>query len=238
MTFKTPSAYTPNSNEINVLAVSTTTTISSTCTTMSEGFRVQLNDLRHLLRHVPHSLPLPQLSEVVYPFANYTIDGDWLDRIESEEGVVDRDLEITFADRSIQEDSLEGLINFHEHGPSLEVVDVIEKYWTGHASDPLAKWVEDITRSVLHVYSTEKKVGAYEYDFDLNKEREFVNKHEFDVENDDGVDIQVPLLRDLLSSTPVEGMSEGLREHAVTAAATETTGSGSNIFTVEEDIVF
>ena len=78
---------------------------------MSEPFQVQLNDLRHL-RHIPHSVPLPLQSEIVYPFANYTIDEDGLERIESEsaEGVVNCDLEIHFGDRIILEGTLERLM--------------------------------------------------------------------------------------------------------------------------------
>ncbi|KAF9520608.1 hypothetical protein BS47DRAFT_646687 [Hydnum rufescens UP504] len=110
---------------------------------MSEPFRVQLSALRHLLQHIPDSLTLPQQSEAVYPFAHYSIDQDWLEKIESEGGVVNRDLELAFADRIVQKDTLERLITFHERGPSLEgVIDVIEKYWDSHPNDPLAKWVE------------------------------------------------------------------------------------------------
>jgi hypothetical protein len=49
-----------------------------------------------LLRHIPDSIPLPQPSEIVYPFVGYTIDEHWLDIIESPEGVVNCDLEIIF----------------------------------------------------------------------------------------------------------------------------------------------
>ncbi|KAF9507175.1 hypothetical protein BS47DRAFT_1366855 [Hydnum rufescens UP504] len=102
---------------------------------MSEPFRVQLSALQHL-QHILDSLTLPQQSEAV-------IDQDWLEKIESEGGVVNCDLELAFADHIVQKDTLERLITFHEHGPSLEgVIDVIEKYWDGHPNDPLAKWVE------------------------------------------------------------------------------------------------
>ncbi|KAF9507964.1 hypothetical protein BS47DRAFT_1384922 [Hydnum rufescens UP504] len=109
---------------------------------MSEPFRVQLSALQHLLQHILDSLTLPQQSEAVYPFA-HSIDQDWLEKIESEGGVVNHDLELAFADHIVQKDTLKRLITFHEHGPSLEgVIDVIEKYWDGHPNDPLAKWVE------------------------------------------------------------------------------------------------
>ena len=95
---------------------------------MAELFRDQLNDLRLLLRHIPDTIPLPLPSEIVYPFVGYTIDEYWFDKIESEEGVVNRDLELAFADRVAQNDT-ERLISFHKCEPSLEaVVDVIEKY--------------------------------------------------------------------------------------------------------------
>ncbi|KAF9502717.1 hypothetical protein BS47DRAFT_1356841 [Hydnum rufescens UP504] len=85
---------------------------------MSEPFRVQLSALQHLLQHIPDSLTLPQQSEAVYPFTHYSIDQDWLKKIESEGGVVNRDLELAFADRIVQKDTLGCLITFHEHGPS------------------------------------------------------------------------------------------------------------------------
>ena len=96
--------------------VSTTTAISSLYATMAELFRDQLNDLRPLLRHIPDAIPLPLPSEIVYPFVGYTIDEYWFDKIESEEGVVNRDLELAFADRVAQNDT-ERLISFHECEP-------------------------------------------------------------------------------------------------------------------------
>lgn len=76
-------------------------------------------------------------------------------------------------------------------------------------------------------------------DFNLGDHRAFVNIEKFDVEDNDGVDINVPLLLDLLSSDPIEGVPKGLREGAATAsAAAGSTRSGPKVFTVEEDVIF
>jgi hypothetical protein len=132
---------------------------------MSESLTVQLNLLCHLLQYIPDTVPLPQQqSEIIYPFMDYTIDEEWLTNIESEEGVVNHDLGVTFADHVRQNDTVEHIITFHEHGSSLEaVVDIIEKYSTGLPSDPLSKWVEDLTHSALHVYSAVGKVSIASY---------------------------------------------------------------------------
>ena len=67
-----------------ILAVSTASLISA----MPESLRAELNHLRHLLQHIPDSVPLPQQqSEIIYPFVDYAIDEEWLANIESE-GVV------------------------------------------------------------------------------------------------------------------------------------------------------
>ena len=75
-------------------------------TTMSEAFRIQLNDLRDLPPHIPHNPPLPQVKLCVPLRATPLMNEVWLEKIENE-GVVNRDLEIMFADCSIQEDSFE-----------------------------------------------------------------------------------------------------------------------------------
>ena len=85
--------------------------------------------LRHLLRHIPDTIPLPLPSKIMFPFMGYTIDEYWFDIIETEEGVLGRDLELAFADRVAQNDThTERLISFRERGPSLEAVaHAIEK---------------------------------------------------------------------------------------------------------------
>lgn len=128
---------------------------------MPEPFETQLQELRHLLRHLPNIIPLPDPGNQLYSFDKYIPDEDWIERTGSEQGALNHALEVAFKNRAVVGDHR--IIQFCERGPSLEgVVDVLRRYRIP-GEDILPKWVRDLIASASAVYSTAKIVCNLHY---------------------------------------------------------------------------
>lgn len=119
------------------------------------------NKLRHLLHHLPTSVPLLPPDQCTYPFDGFTIDPEQFDRFESNAAVVNRQLEITFGQQNPRDAQDRRIITFSERGPSLEaVVDILEEHVNGpedaNCTGPLLLWMRDLSASAEHAYELAK----------------------------------------------------------------------------------
>lgn len=113
----------------------------------------RLQELRHILEHLPTSLPESPASSQFQAFVAFAVDPDDVEWIGSVDGAVNRALEVAFG----AEARSKGVLPIEERGPAIcGLVDALEVYQRACArpeSDALlVKWIDDIRAGAERAY--------------------------------------------------------------------------------------
>jgi len=122
-----------------------------------EERKAKLKKLSLYLRRLPPSLAVID-SFSRYNFQDFSPDPDWVEKIGTVEGAVNRELEVRLGTRA------NGPIEFVERGPAVEaLVDVLDQYTGTFPHDGLlAKWIDDALAGVMHTYSKANMPVSFE----------------------------------------------------------------------------
>ena len=123
----------------------------------------KLQWLNTLLRNLPDNpnlpSPLPQRSQ--YPFRNFVIPQDYIEKTESELGGLNEAFKSIFGWQT--RTTGDGIIEIKERGPGIEgIVVVFQRYLEKYPGDQvLEKWLDDIIQGAEQVYKrTKTKVST------------------------------------------------------------------------------
>lgn len=118
-----------------------------------------ISKLRFLLKNLPDSLPLKSAEDASINFLGFEPDPEWIDRIGTVEGAVNREIEVRVGPRN----NAEGTFKLTERGPGIEALaDVLEKYTTEFPDDViLNKWVADSSRAAENAFRDAEKSVSF-----------------------------------------------------------------------------